>query len=317
MTTILSAEPTFLPHTQMPECPDEAWRSQYFPQYSLSASNWGNHGSPISGMHEMDLSIFQTDDRDFEDSCYGHASHLLSSSHPGYFPEVVHCTDMDVGTPSTVSFSNEATDSFRIIRPHNGNKLSLHVQHDQASGSAYSPQSSISAMSPLHPYPPHSPDLSYRPDTTFSARSVNSSDRLEVTSAPRPSSIKRSATSADEEEDDESVAGEEPKSRGRKRQRIPHTAVERRYRENLNAHLNRLRQTVPWLSSERPAGDTRRGGENLKPSKCEILNGAIEHIGALDKENASLQAETKMLRARLDDLEAYYRASGQRLVYSA
>lgn len=46
-------------------------------------------------------------------------------------------------------------------------------------------------------------------------------------------------------------------------------------------------------------------GEGVKPSKCEILNGAIEHIGALGKENSALKTECKALKSRLEDLERW------------
>lgn len=151
------------------------------------------------------------------------------------------------------------------------------------------------------------------------------------------------ASGSDESDDDfvpsESNQNSKPtttaSNRGRKRQRIPHTAVERRYRENLNAHLERLRQTVPSLASRRasggiplvsnhhnPASGHRASEPNAapvvallsdgaKPSKCEILNGAIEHIGAVERENGALREEVKELRARVEDLQRWYSATLQ------
>ena len=93
-----------------------------------------------------------------------------------------------------------------------------------------------------------------------------------------------------------------PPRRGRKRQRIPHTAVERRYRENLNAHLDKLRQNVPALACG--AGDA---GDGAKPSKCEVLNGAIEYIGTLSREKNALEVKVGDLEAALAKYERQQR----------
>ena len=112
-------------------------------------------------------------------------------------------------------------------------------------------------------------------------------------------------------DDDDEYIPTEPSNRGRKRQRIPHTAVERRYRENLNAHLDKLRQTVPALARRGVDGAKVEGGQGVKPSKCEILNGAIEHIGALNKEVGELKAENAALRARVEQMQQWYRANSR------
>ena len=51
--------------------------------------------------------------------------------------------------------------------------------------------------------------------------------------------------------------------------------------------------------------------DGAKPSKCEILNGAIEHIGAVERENGALCEEIKELRARVEDLQRWYSATLQ------
>lgn len=51
--------------------------------------------------------------------------------------------------------------------------------------------------------------------------------------------------------------------------------------------------------------------DGAKPSKCEILNGAIEHIGAVERENGALRDEVKELRARVEDLQRWYSATLQ------
>ncbi|KAM0714177.1 hypothetical protein Q7P37_010326 [Cladosporium fusiforme] len=100
------------------------------------------------------------------------------------------------------------------------------------------------------------------------------------------------------------------------RQRTKHNASDRRYRESLNAHLERLRQTVPRLATHRsPDGVSLHTSEThtvsiitpssngTKPSKCEILNGAIAYIGAVEKENSTLCDEIEDLRKRVEHLE--------------
>ncbi|KAF3047176.1 hypothetical protein E8E12_011552 [Didymella heteroderae] len=62
--------------------------------------------------------------------------------------------------------------------------------------------------------------------------------------------------------------------------RIPHNAVERKYREGLNAALKRLRRAVPTLPQERQ-------GEKIgtpRLSKSMIIAGAIEYIERLESE---------------------------------
>jgi hypothetical protein len=77
----------------------------------------------------------------------------------------------------------------------------------------------------------------------------------------------------------------------RKRSRIPHTAVERRYRESINAHLDRLRCTIPTLTQGSTAVPTDDSVFKVKPCKYQILNGTIQHINALDKEVNHLKTE--------------------------
>lgn len=77
-------------------------------------------------------------------------------------------------------------------------------------------------------------------------------------------------------------------SRSRPRKRIPHTAVERRYRENLNAHLEKLRAAVPNITSAQRRKSSE-GADPMKPSKCEVLLGAVEYIQHLEQENCRLK----------------------------
>lgn len=62
--------------------------------------------------------------------------------------------------------------------------------------------------------------------------------------------------------------------------RIPHNAVERKYREGLNAALKRLRRAVPTLPQERQ--EDKIGTPRL--SKSMIIAGAIDYIERLESE---------------------------------
>lgn len=74
--------------------------------------------------------------------------------------------------------------------------------------------------------------------------------------------------------------------------RQPHSKVERKYREGLNAGLERLRIAVPTL----PRCDSQIGLP--KPSKATVLAAAIDYIHKIEMERDRLQLENKMLKTR-------------------
>ncbi|KAF1978230.1 hypothetical protein BU23DRAFT_253562 [Bimuria novae-zelandiae CBS 107.79] len=79
-------------------------------------------------------------------------------------------------------------------------------------------------------------------------------------------------------------------------QRLPHNQVERKYREGINASLERLRMTVPALCQEDDMGGLLG---HPRPSKAMILQGAIEHIKTIEKERDMYRAEIERLRREL------------------
>ncbi|KAK3112656.1 hypothetical protein LTR53_010853 [Teratosphaeriaceae sp. CCFEE 6253] len=280
----------------LPGDPEQDWRHQAFSHMPALASQWPDgHASRMGGMQDVDLSIFQHDAHRYQDP-YSNAAHLVSTSF-AYYGEVNLPSDVEMPTPSTATFPPDATESYfpqgstAYLRPPTGN--------DSGSVSTQSPLSAQSDISPRQHagYADHLIHTTHRPALS---RSVTAPDPLD------PPVLKRTGTSEDDDEEYIPAAGS--KGRGRKRQRIPHTAVERRYRENLNAHLDRLRQSVPAFATRAPGSKT--GGtctDGNKPSKCEILNGAIGHICALDKENQMLRDEVRMLKLRIDDVERWHR----------
>ncbi|EME48136.1 hypothetical protein DOTSEDRAFT_123136 [Dothistroma septosporum NZE10] len=298
----------------------DVWRRQHYHQMSLPAIDhhyWSDvQGSNLGSVHEMDMRF----SGEYEPSFSGD---LISPPMGGYVPDSTWGSDMEIGTPSTTAggFPNDSIDGYHNMR-HTGNP-SHHLNfppratHDHLPSSTQSPRSSHDGISPHLSYAKApEPTTIKKEDRPNLIRSVTAPEprprRATIVGSSVTPSIKRSGS---EDEDDDYVPSGHPshphdpsKPRGRKRQRIPHTAVERRYRENLNAHLDKLRQNVPSLASKRPAGAGKGNdgiGEGVKPSKCEILNGAIEHIGALGKENAALEMEVIALRSRLEHLERW------------
>lgn len=198
-------------------------------------------------------------------------------------------SDMDMGTPSTAGFPNDAVDALQQPPQPFGH---LRIPANSNIAGAHSPRLSSARLEQERPQygRAHTDPTQRRRDT-----------------APVAAGTKQ--PSSDEEDDDFNPAAEEATKSGcgkggKKRQRIPHTAVERRYRENLNAHLDKLRQAVPSLASRKGPG---KEGEGVRPSKCEILSGAIDHIGAVDRDNAALRNEVRALRQQVGEFEAWYR----------
>jgi hypothetical protein len=78
--------------------------------------------------------------------------------------------------------------------------------------------------------------------------------------------------------------------------RLPHNQVERKYRENLNAELERLRRAIPTLSPRNNGTSDANSSHQPKPSKSMILAGAIEYIEQIEKERDEYRAECERLK---------------------
>lgn len=68
---------------------------------------------------------------------------------------------------------------------------------------------------------------------------------------------------------------------------IPHNIVERKYREGLNAQLQRLRRAVPTLLQSDDGSDIRQP----KPSKSTVLAAAVDYIKMITQECDMLRKE--------------------------
>lgn len=75
---------------------------------------------------------------------------------------------------------------------------------------------------------------------------------------------------------------------------MPHTEVERKYREKLNAELERLRKAVPML----PQSDSSESG-GVKPSKSMVLAVAIDYIKELERQRDLAVEEVERLGGKV------------------
>ncbi|EMF15733.1 uncharacterized protein SEPMUDRAFT_123955 [Sphaerulina musiva SO2202] len=282
---------------QMSEGPIDVWRRQYVHD-QMSLHQWHHSQAlPVGNIHDPEFKYFHSESRDYDEHIHHEGGPLISPP-MSYVPETSWASDMDMETPSTAGFpTSEPVDNYHNMRhntaPHH---LNMPPRHERVQSNAQSPRSSYGEPNSAKEDRPNLFRSITAPASSTDHRPRRLPNNNVSGGAPL---IKR--TGSEDEEDEYVPNGGVVKPRARKRQRIPHTAVERRYRENLNAHLDKLRQTVPALASKPGEGI----GEGVKPSKCEILIGAIEHIGALDIENSGLKTEVRALRSRLEDLERW------------
>ncbi|KAK6435641.1 hypothetical protein LTR95_008173 [Oleoguttula sp. CCFEE 5521] len=291
----------------------------YFDQIPLNTPPWQSNATPLSsnhrhpqqpqgyGMGGANRNVYQANPTNFNPYTGLTSTGLISPNNVSFVTDPQWPSEMDVSTPSVFAPTQDPMDHVRTqaggLMPavnENQRPSSRHAHTFPAKALAQ-PSNNLLSPDALRP--------------TLQSRAKTAPAKPSGPATAKQAS--KSPASDDSEEDfvpDESLATSNPTqstttTRGRKRTRIPHTAVERRYRENLNAHLERLRQTVPSVASRRPSGNAvaRPGdltiGEGAKPSKCEILNGAIEHIQALEREIAGLRSENSELRARVQGLQ--------------
>ena len=93
--------------------------------------------------------------------------------------------------------------------------------------------------------------------------------------------------------------------------KVPHSAVEKKYRSNLNSKLIELQQCVPSLKAETEIKqefgnlDTtrRRNKRDVKLQKGLILSSAAEYIRELQGRNFDLERDNKLLKGKLAVLQ--------------
>ncbi|RMX73984.1 hypothetical protein D0869_13054 [Hortaea werneckii] len=282
------------------------WRSSYYNHLPTLTSQWADHGAQMGSIQAVDLRMFHHEGPHPTSPYHQNPGQITSPAASYHHGDGTHwMSDVEMGTPSTVAYGTEPTEGY-----FSGPRVSETCHLQLPNGNITDPASAGTPGCGSHErmiYNGHAgqAEQKQRPNISRSVTAPEPRQRRLTASTSEAAVLKRNGISDDGDEEYMPV-GEEPKNRGRKRQRIPHTAVERRYRENLNAHLDKLRQTVPALAARNGKG-CEGMQEGVKPSKCEILNGAIEHICALDKENQALKNELKLLKARLENTDRWYR----------
>jgi len=289
---------------------DQHWQPQYFEQLPMLSAQWPH--TTGSGMQPLDLNFPDSDGHHYFQHMSNNQRLIPSPNNAGY------PSDMDTAnTPSEPAYvENEAYPRIQAPASHH---LQLPDADRRIPGGMHSPHSLHSPHSSHSGYSPHeaalaSPQVAManRPPIERSITAPEQRARRSTASSGGLSGKHKSISDAD---DEEYVPNEDTRQpRGRKRQRIPHTAVERRYRENLNAHLEKLRLAVPALAARNGpgAGKGMHGGEGVKPSKCEILTGAIDHIQLLDKQMMELRNENQVMMARMEQMQQHwYRANSR------
>jgi hypothetical protein len=92
--------------------------------------------------------------------------------------------------------------------------------------------------------------------------------------------------------DSDSSYGDSTSRKSRISKRQPHNEVEKKYREGLNAELERLRLAIPTL----PQYDSQTLNGPPKPSKATVLASAIDYIHKMEHERDRLRRENELLR---------------------
>lgn len=163
----------------------------------------------------------------------------------------------------------------------------------------FSPNTHVSSRTPSlcgdAPEKASSPTSPTSPTSTLSPRNLkrespSSPDSASEESTPKRPQRKRGRPRLDRTETISSTSS--PSSKSQKTGRLPHNQVERKYREGLNAELERLRRAVPTL----PQSDEAGAMGQPKPSKAMVLASAIDYIRNLEAERDGLKLDNDRLR---------------------
>ena len=131
-----------------------------------------------------------------------------------------------------------------------------------------------------------------QPSTPSSDTVIKVSDTIETLT---PAKRKRGRPRLIRNDSDSSYADSAPRKATRISKRQPHNQVERKYREGLNAELERLRLAVPTLLHPEPS--STGAASTPKPSKATVLASAIDYIRKMELERDRLRHENEALRA--------------------
>lgn len=133
---------------------------------------------------------------------------------------------------------------------------------------------------------PSSPETS--PRISLKRESTDENAEIEEEPMPKRPQRKRGWPRLNRSNSDMSTAS--PKCH--RSSRLPHNQVERKYREGLNAELERLRQAVPTLLQSEEGGVIGQP----KPSKAMVLASAIDYVKKIENERDMYRDENERLR---------------------
>lgn len=86
--------------------------------------------------------------------------------------------------------------------------------------------------------------------------------------------------------------------------RVPHSLVEKRYRENLNSQFEQLRSKLPEFRSFAGPRDTEEvGGASKWPSKAVLIAAAIRYISQLEQQQQLAATTTRALQLQVTELQ--------------
>lgn len=124
----------------------------------------------------------------------------------------------------------------------------------------------------------------------------------------RPS-VKRTLTEpTDGDEDSEvPVRNTRPKPTNKRSGRVPHSIIERRYRDNLNNQIEALRLLIPSVRETPQDVEDSLGIPPKAPSKAVVITAAASYIKELEAERAQRVAETKTLYEQVANLQQLLR----------
>lgn len=124
----------------------------------------------------------------------------------------------------------------------------------------------------------------------------------------RPS-VKRTLTEPTNADDDSEVPvrNTRPKPTNKRSGRVPHSIIERRYRDNLNNQIETLRLLIPSVRETPQDVEDSLGIPPKAPSKAVVITAAATYIKELEAERAQRAAETKTLYEQVASLRQLLR----------
>jgi hypothetical protein len=199
---------------------------------------------------------------------------------------------------STYDTSLNSNDDY-FVSPHDmtlePEKLSMWGMEDMALNTdSVFDNGSISGLDDSH-IPSHCDDTDY---FTISASNPPPSPASDAVPESEPEALPKRGRGRGRSrllrDDSESSYNESPRSsKPRISKRQPHSKVERKYREGINAELERLRLAVPTL----PRWDSQAMNSLPRPTKMTVLASAIDYIQKIEMERDKLQRENEVLKA--------------------